>query len=155
MRIICLDVGMNIRVSNVNFISQPNSLTELDPFERSVSQLRLKIGNGFTVIAGYSMVIERLNGFLPSPPLLSSIYETQRGVIVTKFSLSRISPRPRSSSSRRKRIFYNGQNSRPIYANLSFFFLYARTHVSFRPVSREGNKIFREDRARMIRFGER
>lgn len=41
MRIICLDVGMNIRVSNVNFISQPNSLTELDPFERSVSAAQI------------------------------------------------------------------------------------------------------------------
>lgn len=128
----------------INFISQPNSLTELDPFERSVSQLRLKIGNGFTVIARYSMVIERLNGSLPSPPLLSSIYETQRGVIVTKFSLSRISPRPRSSSSRRKRIFYNGQNSRPIYANLSFF-LYMRART-FR---------FDQFRGREIRFFEK
>lgn len=40
------------------------------------------------------------------------------------------------------------------FTRIYLFFLYARTHVSFRPVSREGNKIFREDRARMIRFGK-
>lgn len=40
--------------------------------------------------------------------------------------------------------------------SFSFFYFEARTH-SFRPVSREGregNKIFREDRTRMIRFGK-
>ena len=107
------------------------------------------------------MVIERLNRF-PCPlsssspsRFMFSIYETQTGVIVTKFFLS-LERRPRSS--RRKRIFYNGQNSRPIYGDFIFLlFLFRSTHalVSTSFAGREeGNKIFREDRTRMIRFGK-
>lgn len=85
-----------------------------------------------------------------------SIYETQTGVIVTKFFLSR--EREDLVHRDEREFFTTGKTVVQFTAILSFSFFYfeARTH-SFRPVSREGregNKIFREDRTRMIRFGK-
>lgn len=104
------------------------------------------------------MVIERLNRF-PCPlsssspsRFMFSIYETQTGVIVTKFFLSR--EREDLVHRDEREFFTTGKTVVQFTAILSFSFFYfeARTH-SFRP-GREGNKIFREDRTRMIRFGK-
>lgn len=107
------------------------------------------------------MVIERLNES-PALSLLPSHREScfpfmkrkQESSLRNSFSLSREDLVHRDE----REFFTTGKTVVQFTAILSFSFFYfeARTH-SFRPVSREGregNKIFREDRTRMIRFGK-
>ena len=103
------------------------------------------------------MVIERLNGSsvlsLP-PPRRDSCFpfmkRKQESSLRNSFSLEREDLVHRDE----REFFTTGKTVVQFTAILSFSFFYfeARTH-SFRPVSREGregNKIFREDRTRMI-----
>lgn len=103
------------------------------------------------------MVIERLNES-PALSLLPSHREScfpfmkrkQESSLRNSFSLSREDLVHRDE----REFFTTGKTVVQFTAILSFSFFYfeARTH-SFRP-GREGNKIFREDRTRMIRFGK-
>ena len=103
------------------------------------------------------MVIERLNGSsvlsLP-PPRRDSCFpfmkRKQESSLRNSFSLEREDLVHRDE----REFFTTGKTVVQFTAILSFSFFYfeARTH-SFRP-GREGNKIFREDRTRMIRFGK-